>query len=262
MVWNREAERSAALAQAGALLATSPQDVARQCDVMCLCVIDAGAVRDVVFGPQGLIHARRASGTIIDFSTVDPTATRAIAAQAAQAGLRWIDAPVSGGPTAALAGELTLMCGGARDDLARVEPVLAAVASRRTQVGGVGSGQDMKVVNQALVGATAVMLAEVLTLARGLGLDAELVPSCLQGGLADSVALQRIWPRMAAQQYDPPTGRAAQLLKDLENVDALRGAGGLELPLLQAAVDRYRAYVEQCGAGDAETFSIPSLYSR
>jgi 3-hydroxyisobutyrate dehydrogenase len=260
LVWNREPERSGPLVQAGAMLASSPQEVALQCSVVCLCVIDGGAVRDVVFGPQGLTMAPRAARVVMDFSTVDPTETRALAARAAELGLRWIDAPVSGGPAAALTGNLTVMCGGAAEDLAAVERVLAALASRRTHVGPVGSGQEMKVLNQALVGCTAVMLAEVLTLARRLGLPLDLVPACLEGGLADSVGLQRIWPRMAGELYDPPTGRAAQMLKDLKNVDALRVAGGLELPLVQTAVAQYRAYVEQHGAGDAETFSIPRLY--
>ena len=260
VVWNREPERCAALAAAGAVVSTSPQDVARQCAVVCLCVIDGGAVRDVVFGPRGLVQAPRSPRTVVDFSTVDPGETRAIAAQAATAGLRWIDAPVSGGPAAALAGELTLMCGGDAEDLARVQPLLAALASRRTHVGKVGSGQEMKVLNQALVGGTAVMLAEVLTLARSLGLPLDLVPSCLAGGLADSAGLQRIWPRMAGELHEPPTGRAAQMFKDLKNVDALRAGAGIDLPLLQTAVAQYRAYVEERGAGDAETFSIPRLY--
>lgn len=260
VVWNREPERCTALAEAGAVVAASPQEVARQCDVVCLCVIDGGAVRDVVFGPQGLVQAPRVPRILVDFSTVDPGETRAIAAQATEADLRWIDAPVSGGPAAALAGQLTLMCGADAKHLAAVQPVLAALATRRTHVGAVGSGQEMKVLNQALVGATAVMLAEVLTLARSLGLPLELVPSCLEAGLADSVGLQRIWPRMASEQYEPPTGRASQMLKDLENVDSLRAGGELELPLLQAAVAQYRTYVKERGAGDAETFSIPRLY--
>jgi 3-hydroxyisobutyrate dehydrogenase len=261
VVWNREPERSVALVEAGAVLAASPQDVARQCAVVCLCVIDGAAVRDVVFGPQGLVQAARVPRTVIDFSTVDPGETRAIAAQAAEAGLQWIDAPVSGGPTAAVSGQLTLMCGGDAQTLERVQPALAALASRRTHVGAVGSGQEMKVLNQALVGATTVMLAEVLTLARSLGVPLELVPSCLEGGMADSVGLQRIWPRMAAEQYQPPTGRASQLLKDLENVDTLRAGSGLALPLVQAAVAQFRTYVNDQGAGDADSFSIPLLYS-
>jgi 3-hydroxyisobutyrate dehydrogenase len=262
VVWNRELERSVPLAAAGALVAESPAEVAARCGTVCLCVLDGAAVRDVVFGAQGLVQAPRAPRTVVDFSTVPPDQTRALAQRAEAAGLRWIDAPVSGGPAAAASGSLTLMYGGAPAEVAAVEPLLQAVASRRTHLGDVGSGQDMKVVNQALVGGTAVLLAEALTLARQMGLPLDRVPACLEGGLADSVQLQKIWPRMAAEAFDPPSGRAAQLLKDLWVVDAVREAGRLELPLLQAAIGQYRAYVEERGAGDAETFSITRLYQR
>jgi 3-hydroxyisobutyrate dehydrogenase-like beta-hydroxyacid dehydrogenase len=260
VVWNREAERCAPLVEAGAVQAASPAEVAARCSIVCLCVIDGAAVNDVVFGAQGMARAPRTRRTVVDFSTVAPDKTRDLALRARDLDLHWIDAPVSGGPAAAATGSLTLMFGGAADDIGAVEPLLRAVASRRTHVGDVGSGQEMKVVNQALVGGTSVLLAEALTLARRLGLPLEKVPACLEGGLADSVGLQKIWPRMAAEAFDPPTGRAAQLLKDLENVDALREAGGLDLPLLQAAVGQYRAYVKERGAGEAETFSITRLY--
>ncbi|MDB5857608.1 MAG: 2-hydroxy-3-oxopropionate reductase, partial [Ramlibacter sp.] len=262
VVWNREAERSAPLAAAGAVVADSPAAVARQCRIVCLCVIDGAAVREVVFGPRGIVSARGAARTVLDSSTVDPAETRALAAEAGQAGLRWIDAPISGGPAAAETGGLTIMVGGAGEDVAAVQPLLQALASKRTHVGAAGSGQEMKVINQALVGCTYVMLAEVLALARRLGLPVEAVPDCLAGGLADSVCLQRVWPRMAAEQFEPPTGRAGQLLKDLKNVDALRQERGVELPLLQAALAQYRFYAEERGGADAESASITRLYDR
>ncbi len=262
VVWNRELERSVPLAAAGALVAESPAEVAARCATVCLCVIDGPAVEDVVFGPQGLAQAGRPAGRVVDFSTVPPHQTRAIAQRAQALGLRWVDAPVSGGPAAAASGGLTIMFGGSPEDANAVEPLLQAVASRRTHLGEVGSGQDMKVVNQALVGGTAVLLAEALALAGRMGLPLEKVPSCLAGGLADSVGLQRIWPIMAAEAFDPPAGRAAQLLKDLRVVDQVRAAEALELPLLQAAIGQYRAYVEERGAGDAETFSITRMYGR
>jgi 3-hydroxyisobutyrate dehydrogenase len=262
VVWNREPERIEALVAAGATAADSPADVARQCALVCLCVIDGAAVRDVVFGPRGILAAQGAARTVLDFSTVDPTETRALADEAGKAGLRWIDAPISGGPAAAETGTLTIMCGGAPEDVAGVQPVLQALASRRTHVGAVGSGQEMKVINQALVGCTYVMLAEVLALARRLGLPVDAVPACLEGGLADSVCLQRVWPRMAAEQFEPPTGRAGQLLKDLKNVDALRQERGVELPLLQAALAQYRVYAEDRGGADKESASITRLYDR
>lgn len=260
VVWNREPERCAPVAAAGAVVAESPAEVAARCRTICLCVIDGDAVRDVVFGRDGLSHAPRVPRRIVDFSTVPPDQTRALALQAHELDMRWIDSPVSGGPPAAATGSLTVMVGGAAEDVAAVQSVLAAVASRRTHIGAVGSGQEMKVINQALVGGTVVLLAEALTLARRLGLPLEQIPACLEGGLADSVALQKVWPRMATEDFEPPAGRAAQLLKDLRVVDAARAAGGLELPLLQAAIGQYQTYVEECGAGDAETFSITRLY--
>lgn len=260
VVWNREPERCDALAAAGAVVARSPQEVAEQCDIVCLCVIDGAAVREVTFGPQGLARATPRSRRVVDFSTVNPSDTREIAAEAADHGMDWIDAPISGGPPAAVDGSLTIMAGGSNEAVAGVSPLFDALAKRCTHVGATGSGQEMKVLNQALVGATFVMLAEVLTLARKLGLPADMVPQCLEGGLADSVALQRVWPRMAAEQFDPPTGRAGQLLKDLKNLDAIRATTGLGLPLIESAVGQYAAYVERHGAADAETVSITRLY--
>ncbi|MES2537827.1 MAG: NAD(P)-dependent oxidoreductase [Pseudomonadota bacterium] len=260
VVWNREQERTAPLLTTGAVVAHSLQEVAERCAVICLCVIDGAAVREVVFGAQGIARAAPAPRMIIDFSTVTPAETRALAGEAEQHGLSWIDAPVSGGPAAAAVGALTLMAGGMAAELEASKAIFQALACRFTHVGGVGSGQAMKVLNQALVGGTFVMLAEVLALARSLGLPAEIVPHCLEGGLADSVALQRVWPRMAGEQYEPPTGRAGQMFKDLKSVDALRAVCGLELPLIEAAIGQYKKYVEERGAAEQETVSIARLY--
>mgnify|MGYP003575583362 FL=1 len=260
VVWNREPERALPLAEAGAQIAASPAEVAARCGRVCLCVIDGRAVREVVFGAQGVATPGRATHTLIDFSTVDPATTRALAAEAAGLGLRWVDAPVSGGPAAALEGTLTVMCGGSAEAVQAAQPVLQAVASRCTHVGEAGSGQEMKVVNQALVGGTTVLLAEALALAHALGLPLDKVPGCLEGGLADSVALQKIWPRMAGARFEPPMGRAAQLLKDLEAVEGLRQSHELSLPMLQAGIGQYRGYVHERGAGEADSFSVSRLY--
>lgn len=192
---------------------------------------------------------------------VDPDATRVIAARAAEARIEWVDAPVSGGPAAAADAALTVMVGGKPGVVSRVDALLRKVASRVTHVGEVGSGQAMKVVNQALVGASFVLLAEALALARGLGLPADRVPASLAGGLADSLALQRVWPRMVEQDFEPPTGRAAQMLKDLRSVERVWRSAGLVLPLLATATAQYAAHVAG-GAGDDETVSISRLYAQ
>jgi 3-hydroxyisobutyrate dehydrogenase len=261
IVWNREPERHAALAAAGAQVAESPRDVAQACDVLCLCVLDARAVRDVMFGEQGVVRATHRPNTVVDFSTTDPEATREIATTSVAAGIaHWVDAPVSGGPAAAESGQLIAMVGGRAEAVRQVGPILRAVAAKSMHVGEVGSGQAMKTVNQALVGGTFVMLAEVLALVRELGLPAAAVPACLEGGMADSVGLQRVWPRMVAEDFTPPTGRAAQLLKDLKAVERARVAARLNLPLMEVAAAQYQRYVDS-GAGDEETVSISRLYS-
>jgi 3-hydroxyisobutyrate dehydrogenase-like beta-hydroxyacid dehydrogenase len=260
VVWNREPERLDALAAAGATVAASPRDVAQHCAVICTCVLDARAVTAVMFEAEGLVHAPHRDRVVIDFSTVDPDDTRAIAMRAGEARVDWIDAPVSGGPSAAADGTLTLMVGGKTAAVNRVRVLLDLLAKNVTHVGDTGAGQAMKVVNQAIVGGTFVMLAEALALVRSLGLPADLVPVCLRGGLADSVALQRIWTRMVTEDYLAPTGRAAQMLKDLKNVVAIHRAAGLELPLIQAAAQQYTAYVDD-GWGNEETVSIARLYA-
>ncbi|MCG5072074.1 NAD(P)-dependent oxidoreductase [Paraburkholderia tagetis] len=259
-VWNRESDRYGPLKTAGAVIADSPREVALACDVVCLCVLDAAAVEEVAFGEHGLLPETNRLRLIIDFSTVQPDDTRSFARRAARASCAWIDSPVSGGPDAAQRGELTLMLGGPQDAVRRAMPLLAHLGSRISHVGDTGKGQEMKVLNQALVGTTFVMLAEALALARRLGLPLEAVPRCLEGGFADSAGLQRVWPRMAAEGFDPPTGRAGQMLKDLKNVDAVRSSTGVALPLLEAALEQYRRYVDSAGP-EVETVSISRLYS-
>ncbi len=260
VAWNREPERHAPLDAAGGTTAGSPREVAERCDVLCLCLLDGKAVRDVMFGANGVTQASPRARTVLDFSTLDPQETRDIAAEASAAGVDWIDAPVSGGPDAAATGALTVMVGGRADAVQGVEFILNAVSAQATHLGAVGSGQAMKVINQALVGGTFVLLAEALALARALGLPTASVPACLAGGMADSVALQRAWPRMEAEDFAPPTGRASQMLKDLKNIDGIRGLVGLNLPLMEAAMTQYQTYVDH-GAGDQETVSITRLYA-
>jgi 3-hydroxyisobutyrate dehydrogenase-like beta-hydroxyacid dehydrogenase len=258
-VWNRESDRYPPLKEAGALIAQSPREVARECEVVCLCVLDAVAVDAVTFGEHGALSAAQRTQLIIDFSTVQPDDTRSFARRASERSCAWIDAPVSGGPEAARRGDLTLMIGGDSRDVSRAMPLFAQLGSQVSHVGDVAKGQEMKVLNQALVGATFVMLAEALALARRLGLPVDTVPQCLKGGFADSVGLQRVWPRMAARAFDPPTGRAGQMLKDMKNVDAIRSSVNVTLPLLETALAQYRHYVDAAGA-DAETVSIARLY--
>jgi len=176
-------------------------------------------------------------------------------------GMHWIDAPVSGGPGGAREGALTVMAGGDAEDIAAIAPAMADLAANFTHVGPVGSGQTAKILNQAIVGTGYVLMAEALALAEAAGLDAARLPQCLAGGHADSNLLRKIYPQMAARDFEPPRGYARQLLKDMKNVRAFAREAGCELPVIEAAVERYAEYV---GRGNelADAASISRLYVR
>jgi 3-hydroxyisobutyrate dehydrogenase len=145
--------------------AASPAAVAASSDIVLMCVLDGKAVHDCVFGERGVASSAQARGKLlIDFSTIDPSATRDMAARAAaQAGLRWIDCPVSGGPGAARDGSMTIKGGGDADDFARADSVLADLGANVTRMGPIGAGQTTKIINQAIVGAGYVVMTEAAT---------------------------------------------------------------------------------------------------
>lgn len=261
-IWNREPEATPPLLALGALAAPTPRAVAEAAEVTLLCVLDAAAVRDCVFGPAGVAAAQRTGlpGLLVDLSTISPDSTRDFAARLHQAtGAGWVDAPMSGGPAAAEAGRLTVMAGGSAEDLARATPALQALAENITHMGEVGAGQVTKLVNQALVGAGFVLLAEALAMAEAAGIDAARLPACLAGGFADSALLAQVFPAMQARQFEPKLGYARQLDKDMHAVQDFAEALGLKLPVVAQAVGQFAAFVA-AGHGMEDSRAIGRLY--
>jgi len=243
--WNRSSAKLGSLVAAGAVPKATPQALGESVDIALLCLGDGKAVEDVVFGEHGLAHAATPPSCLIDHSTLSPALTRALAGRwTAATGGVWIDAPVSGGTNGAAAGKLAIMAGGPADTIESVTPVLRAFAARVTRMGEVGAGQTTKLANQAIVATTLAGLAEAFVLAKRSGIDTAALPSALQGGWADSVLLQTLWPRMVT----PPehaTGTVRVLLKDLDAIAELAEASATiqrVLPevrrLLQDAVQR------------------------
>ena len=259
-VWNLEPDRFGAVADSGAEWADDPAAVRARSDITLLCVLDGKAVEACCFGPNGLARATGGAKLLIDTSTINPDQTLALAARLqTEAGMDWVDAPMSGGPDAAEAGSLTMMVGGEPASVARAEPVLRDLAANLTVTGPLGSGQTAKILNQAIVGVGYVLMAELLALAERTALDVPSLPRALAGGMADSTVLQRIFPQMQARAFDPPKGYARQLDKDLKNVAIFAHRLGLELPVLQAAIAQYAAYTE-AGHGMEDGASVMRLY--
>ena len=254
-VWNREPERYDETP--GAQVLDSPAAVRAASDVVIFCVLDGPAVEECCFGVHGLAQASGGADLLIDTSTINPETTRALAARLkAETGMDWVDAPLSGGPSLAEKGALASFVGGAPDVVARAAPVLGDLAANLTHLGPLGAGQTAKIVNQAIVGASYILMAETLALVKGAGLDPAQFPGALAGGLADSQALQRIFPQMARKAFEPPTGYARQLDKDLKNLKAHIDEWGLDLPLLEDVVAKYHAWAQDNPMVDGTSISL------
>jgi 3-hydroxyisobutyrate dehydrogenase len=260
-VWNREQERMAPIVALGAMPARSPAEVAAKSDLTLMCVLHTDAVRECVFGAGGIASAGRLDGKVlVDHSTIDPAASRAMAADLrAATGMGWVDAPISGGPPAARSGTMAVMAGGDPADVDAVRGVMRDLAGTFTHMGPAGAGQTTKVINQAIVGTGFVLMAEALALAERAGIDAARLPQCLAGGFADSSLLQRIYPQMQERRFEPPLSYARQLLKDMKFLKAFAHGLGLDLPVDESAVAQYTAYVE-AGNEMVDSASIIRLY--
>ena len=255
-VWNRSSAKLGSLATAGAVPKATPQALGESVDIALLCLGDGQAVEDVVFGEHGLAQAATPPSCLVDHSTLSPALTRALAQRwTAATGGVWIDAPVSGGTDGAANGKLAIMAGGPADTIEAVTPVLRAFAARVTRMGDVGAGQTTKLANQAIVATTLAGLAEAFVLAKRCGIDTAALPSALQGGWADSVLLQTLWPRMVT----PPehaTGTVRVLLKDLDAIAELAEASAT----VQRVLPEVRRLLQDAAQRGMEDWDLSQVF--
>ncbi|WP_200889811.1 NAD(P)-dependent oxidoreductase [Pseudomonas fluorescens] len=245
-VWNRNPAKCAPLVEAGARQVATPAELCEQADVVMLCLADTAVVREVVFGPAGVAEGAKPGQLLVDFSSLEPTATREMAAELAdKAGMAWLDSPVSGGVVGAEAGSLAIMVGGDAADLDRVRPVLLELGQRVTHMGGVGAGQVTKACNQMIVGCNALVIAEVVALAEQAGVDASLIAEALAGGFADSKPLQILAPQMAESRFEPVKWHVRTLLKDLDTAVKFSRETGSATPISGLAAQLMRLHGAQ-----------------
>jgi 3-hydroxyisobutyrate dehydrogenase len=248
-----EAARAHGIEPAGSAAA-----VARASEFVHVSVMTKDDLARAVFGADGVAAGGSSGKVLVDHSTIEVGATKAFAHRLrAEAGMGWIDAPVSGGPPAAAAGTLAIMAGGAEADLDRVRPVLANLG-RCTHMGPLGAGQVTKMVNQVLVLNTYCLLAEALALAEAGGVDAARIPDALGAGYAGSTMLERLYPRLVARDF-APAGYARQVLKDLDMVHSLAKELSVPTPMSAQAASLYRILVAR-GQGDLDGLVVLKLY--
>lgn len=250
-VWNRSADKIAPIVEAGATAAGNAADLTQTASVVLTCVSDTAAVEDVVFGPDGIAAGAAPGKLLVDLSSIGVAETRAMAARLeCETGMRWIDAPVSGGVPGAEQASLAIMAGGRAADIDAVRPILAAFSRRITHMGDIGAGQVTKLCNQVIVACNMAVVAEALALAESAGVDAAKLPEALKGGFADSIPFQLFAPRMAAREFDNPLGHLATMHKDAANARILATAVGAALPMTDLATDIYRKTIDEGHARD------------
>jgi 3-hydroxyisobutyrate dehydrogenase len=239
--------------------AATPRDLMESSDIVFMCVTDAAAVEEVIFGPAGISTAPGAGKLVVDFSSIHPDAARDLATRLLAAnGAGWIDAPVSGGTKGAEEGTLAIMAGGQASDIDRARPYVLAMARRFTHMGPTGAGQTTKLCNQVIVGCAMAVLAEATRLAVNAGIDANRLPEALAGGFADSIPLQLFVPRMVQGIHSPPLGHIATMLKDLDTVADVARTTSTPVPMASLAGQLFRLAKAARGA-DADALEIYKL---
>jgi 2-hydroxy-3-oxopropionate reductase len=231
-------------------LAGSIADAVRDADVIVTMLPDSPDVEAVVLGPDGVLAAAREGALLIDMSSIAPATARAVAAAAAEVGVRALDAPVSGGEQGAIEGALSIMVGGAAEDFEAARPVLETLGSTVVHVGPAGSGQTVKAANQLIVAGTIELVAEALTFLDAHSVDLEPAVQVLAGGLAGNRILDRKAASMIRHEFTPGF-RIDLHHKDLGIVTESARDAGVVIPL-GALVAQLMASARARGLGNLD----------
>ena len=257
-VYNRTTAKAEAWVGAhGGSSAATPREAATGADLVMVCVGNDDDLRSVVFGDHGALAGMEAGATLVDHTTASAEVAREIRAAADVVGVGFIDAPVSGGQAGAENGQLAVMCGGAEHVYAGIESVIAAYAKISVLVGGTGSGQLTKMVNQVCIAGLIQGLSEALDFGRRAGLDMDRVLSVIGGGASGSWQMANRAGTMLDRHFDH--GFALDWMrKDLGIV--FDEAERIDAPLpVTALVDQLYARLQREGHGRWATSSLIEL---
>tara|TARA_Y100000589_G_scaffold208945_1_gene197039 strand:+ start:1380 stop:2270 length:891 start_codon:yes stop_codon:yes gene_type:complete len=247
--------------QHGVTPVQNAKEVAIASDVILVCVMTPADQEAAIFADDGATHGLKPNAVLVDHSTTPVDVTKAMAARLKETcGVGWIDAPVSGGPEGAEAGELAIMAGGSHADITKAHGVMETLASKFTVFGDVGAGQVAKMVNQILVLNNYAIIAEALALAEAGGIDTEKIPEALASGHAGSNLLPILFPRMIERDFEP-RGRARQILKDYDTLHDLAKTLKTPTPMSAQATSLFRMLIAK-GGGELDGSAILKLFEQ
>lgn len=254
-IYNRSAHKAQSwVAAHGGAMADTPAQAAQGADFVLACVGNDDDLRSVCLGPDGAFAGMPKGAVFIDHTTVSDTATRELAEIARNAGIGFVDAPVSGGQAGAQNGALSIMCGGEAADFARAEPIMAAYARICRHLGPSGAGQLAKMMNQICIAGLMQGLSEALAFGMKAGLDGAAVVEVISQGAAGSWQMVNRHKTMLEDRYD--FGFAVDWMrKDLGICLATADKIGARLPVT-ALVDQFYKDVQLMGGGRGDTSSL------
>ncbi|MEO1246345.1 MAG: NAD(P)-dependent oxidoreductase [Pseudomonadota bacterium] len=244
----------------GGSFAATPAAAAAGADFVFVCVGRDDDLREVTMGPAGVFETLAQGAVLVDHTTASAEIARELETEAGKRGTGFLDAPVSGGQAGAENGQLTIMAGGTEDSFDRAKPVMESYAKAITRIGGAGSGQLAKMVNQICIAGLVQGLSEGLAFAKRAGLDPSLVVEAIGKGAAQSWQMDNRWRTMADGEFD--FGFAVDWMrKDLGM--ALEAAEGMSLDLeVTRLVDSFYAEVQELGGNRWDTSSLFTRFEK
>jgi 3-hydroxyisobutyrate dehydrogenase-like beta-hydroxyacid dehydrogenase len=230
----------------GGKQAATPREAARDCDFVMMCVGNDDDVRSVVYGDNGALAGMKKGAILVDHTTASAIVAREVFQKAKEKGIGFVDAPVSGGQAGAQNGQLGIMCGGEQASFDKAKPVIDAYAKMAALIGGPGSGQLTKMVNQICIAGLAQALAEALSFAKRSNLDLEKVIAVISKGAAQSWQMENRWKPMSELKGEGFGFAIEWMRKDLGICLGEAKKNGARLPVT-ALVDQFYAHLEARG---------------
>jgi 3-hydroxyisobutyrate dehydrogenase-like beta-hydroxyacid dehydrogenase len=258
-VYNRTSAKAQQWAKEyGGKYAASPREAAKDCDFVMLCVGNDDDVRSVAYGDNGALAGMKRGAILVDHTTASALLAKELFAKAKERGVGFIDAPVSGGQAGAQNGQLGIMCGGEPADFNKAKPVLDVYAKMCALIGGPGSGQLTKMVNQICIAGLVQGLAEGLAFAKRANLDVEKVVGVISKGAAQSWQMENRWKQMNEVKFEGFGFAVDWMRKDLGICLEEAKRNGSRLPAT-ALVDQFYAWVQARGGRRWDTSSLMHL---
>jgi 3-hydroxyisobutyrate dehydrogenase len=265
-VWNRSPAKARAFVEQNpaARLGRSAADAARDAEIVVTCLSTSHDVASILDGPDGLLAGIVDGSVLVDCTSGDPATSQSIAARLAERRIAFLDAPVSGGVSGAVAGTLTIMCGGEPETLERVRPVLEAFGKKIVLCGPVGAGDAVKAFNQAMLAIHIWSAGEGLVTLTKAGVKASVALDVVNASSGRSNASMNLFPERVLTRAFPRTFRLALIEKDIGIAAEMARQQRVNAPLTQLAAELFRIARGELGeeADHVEAVKVLEAWSK